>query len=62
LATLLAGVCFSAAFTVASALSMSLSSTSDRLIYPAYATVAVGGVSALDDQAMAGVIMWAPGR
>jgi cytochrome c oxidase assembly factor CtaG len=34
---------------------------SDRLIYPAYASVTVGHLSALDDQAMAGVIMWVPG-
>jgi cytochrome c oxidase assembly factor CtaG len=34
---------------------------SDRLIYPAYASVTVGRLSALDDQAMAGVIMWVPG-
>jgi len=34
---------------------------SDRLVYPAYATVAVGHVSALDDQALAGLIMWVPG-
>lgn len=31
---------------------------SDRVIYPAYAA---GGVAALDDQAMAGVVMWVPG-
>jgi len=34
---------------------------SDRLVYPAYATVGVGHVSALDDQALAGLIMWVPG-
>src|SRR6266850_5799006 len=34
---------------------------SDRLVYPAYASVTVGRLSALDDQAMAGVIMWVPG-
>ena len=34
---------------------------SDRLVYPAYATVGVGNVSALDDQAIAGLIMWIPG-
>jgi putative membrane protein len=34
---------------------------SDRLVYPVYATLAVGHVSALDDQAIAGVIMWLPG-
>src|SRR5260370_14764304 len=35
---------------------------SDRVIYPAYATIArAGGISALDDQSMAGVIMWVPG-
>ena len=34
---------------------------SDRLVYPAYAAVTVGRLSALDDQAMAGVIMWVPG-
>jgi len=34
---------------------------SDRLIYPAYASVTAGRLSALDDQAMAGVIMWVPG-
>jgi cytochrome c oxidase assembly factor CtaG len=35
---------------------------SDRVIYPAYeAAPRMGGVSALDDQAMAGVIMWVPG-
>jgi cytochrome c oxidase assembly factor CtaG len=35
---------------------------SDRVIYPAYATMARGGtISALEDQSMAGVIMWVPG-
>jgi hypothetical protein len=34
---------------------------SDRVIYPAYAIVPTGSPSALDDQAMAGVIMWIPG-
>ena len=35
---------------------------SDRVIYPAYATLArAGAISALDDQSMAGVIMWVPG-
>jgi cytochrome c oxidase assembly factor CtaG len=34
---------------------------SDRLIYPAYASVQRGGLSALDDQSLAGVIMWVPG-
>ena len=34
---------------------------SDRLVYPAYASVTVGRLSALDDQAIAGVIMWVPG-
>ena len=34
---------------------------SDRLIYPAYASVAAGRLSALEDQATAGVIMWLPG-
>jgi hypothetical protein len=34
---------------------------SDRLVYPAYASVTVGRLSALDDQALAGVIMWVPG-
>jgi cytochrome c oxidase assembly factor CtaG len=35
---------------------------SDRVIYPAYeAAPRMGGVSALDDQSMAGVIMWVPG-
>jgi cytochrome c oxidase assembly factor CtaG len=35
---------------------------SDRVIYPAYATPArVGALSALEDQAIAGVIMWVPG-
>jgi len=34
---------------------------SDRLVYPVYASVQRGGVSALDDQSVAGVIMWVPG-
>ena len=35
---------------------------SDRVIYPAYATAPrAGAISALDDQSMAGVIMWVPG-
>jgi len=34
---------------------------SDRLVYPAYASVTAGRLSALDDQALAGVIMWVPG-
>lgn len=35
---------------------------SPRLLYPHYATVPrLGGLSALDDQATAGVIMWVPG-
>jgi cytochrome c oxidase assembly factor CtaG len=34
---------------------------SDRLVYPAYAVVALGHVAALDDQSTAGVIMWLPG-
>jgi cytochrome c oxidase assembly factor CtaG len=35
---------------------------SDRVIYPAYATVArTRDGSALEDQAIAGVIMWVPG-
>ena len=35
---------------------------SDRVIYPAYATIPrAGAISALDDQSMAGVIMWVPG-
>jgi cytochrome c oxidase assembly factor CtaG len=35
---------------------------SDRVIYPAYATMArAGRISPLDDQSMAGVIMWVPG-
>jgi cytochrome c oxidase assembly factor CtaG len=34
---------------------------SDRLVYPAYASVTAGRLSTLDDQAMAGVIMWVPG-
>lgn len=35
---------------------------SDRVIYPHYATMPrLGGISALDDQAGAGVIMWVPG-
>jgi putative membrane protein len=34
---------------------------SDRLVYPAYAVVAVGPAAALDDQSTAGVIMWLPG-
>ena len=34
----------------------------DRVIYPAYATIArTGEGSALEDQALAGVIMWVPG-
>ena len=36
-------------------------SNPERLVYPAYATVTVGNMSALDDQAIAGVIMWIPG-
>jgi len=34
---------------------------SDSLIYPAYASAGVGSLSALDDQSLAGVIMWLPG-
>jgi len=34
---------------------------SDRLVYPAYATAAGGTLSALDDQSIAGLIMWVPG-
>jgi cytochrome c oxidase assembly factor CtaG len=35
---------------------------SDRVIYPTYATLArAGAISALDDQSIAGVIMWVPG-
>ena len=35
---------------------------SDRVIYPAYATIArAGTMSALEDQSMGGVIMWVPG-
>jgi cytochrome c oxidase assembly factor CtaG len=35
---------------------------SDRVIYPAYAAIPrAGSISALDDQSMAGVIMWVPG-
>ncbi len=35
---------------------------SDRVLYPYYAEVPrLGGVSALDDQATAGVLMWVPG-
>ena len=35
---------------------------SDRVIYPAYATLArAGTISALEDQSIAGVIMWVPG-
>jgi len=35
---------------------------SDRVIYPAYATIArAGTISALEDQSMGGVIMWVPG-
>jgi len=35
---------------------------SDRVIYPAYAAIPrAGAISALDDQSMAGVIMWLPG-
>lgn len=35
---------------------------SDRVIYPGYAALAGGGLAAaLDDQALAGVIMWVPG-
>ena len=34
---------------------------SDSLVYPAYASVTVGSLSALDDQSLAGVIMWVPG-
>ena len=35
---------------------------SERLLYPAYATIPrLWGVSALDDQATAGAIMWVPG-
>jgi len=34
---------------------------SDRLVYPAYANVGLGNASALDDQSIAGVIMWVPG-
>lgn len=35
---------------------------SDRVVYPAYLAVPrVGGLSALEDQAVAGLIMWVPG-
>ena len=35
---------------------------SDRVIYPAYATIQrAGTISALEDQSIAGVIMWVPG-
>jgi cytochrome c oxidase assembly factor CtaG len=35
---------------------------SDRVIYPAYATIPRAGIiSALEDQSIAGVIMWVPG-
>ncbi|MBY0526624.1 MAG: cytochrome c oxidase assembly protein [Gemmataceae bacterium] len=35
---------------------------SERVLYPHYAAAPrVGGISALDDQAMAGVLMWIPG-
>ena len=35
---------------------------SDRVIYPHYETVPrIGGVSALEDQSIAGVLMWVPG-
>jgi cytochrome c oxidase assembly factor CtaG len=35
---------------------------SDRVIYPAYATISrAGPITALDDQSVAGVIMWGPG-
>jgi cytochrome c oxidase assembly factor CtaG len=35
---------------------------SDRVIYPAYAAAPrLGDLSALEDQAIAGVIMWVPG-
>jgi hypothetical protein len=34
---------------------------SDRVIYPANAVVRAGGLTALEDQATAGVIMWVPG-
>ena len=35
---------------------------SDRVLYPYYAQVPrLGGLSALDDQSAAGVLMWVPG-
>ncbi|MDQ1473956.1 MAG: hypothetical protein QOJ99_5436 [Bryobacterales bacterium] len=34
---------------------------SDRLLYPAYESVRLGGFSAHTDQALAGAIMWVPG-
>lgn len=34
---------------------------SDRIIYPAYAVVPRASVSPLDDQSLAGLIMWVPG-
>jgi len=35
---------------------------SDRVIYPAYAAAPrLGDLSALEDQAIAGVLMWVPG-
>jgi len=35
---------------------------SDRVVYPFYATIdRAGGLGALDDQALAGLIMWVPG-
>ena len=34
---------------------------SGRLLYPSYAAVRVGGISPVDDQTLAGAIMWVPG-
>jgi cytochrome c oxidase assembly factor CtaG len=34
---------------------------SGKLLYPAYGVVRTGGLSALDDQTLAGLIMWVPG-
>ena len=35
---------------------------SERVLYPTYATVPrLWGISAIDDQAAAGIIMWVPG-
>jgi cytochrome c oxidase assembly factor CtaG len=34
---------------------------SGRVLYPSYAAARVNGLSALDDQVLAGLIMWVPG-